>query len=262
MKWTTIYVSSRCRAWRILGDDWAHILYIGCTQKGDNEGNTIFGNTDLTPSCQRQPRRVADSSTKYKLTSSQRQKLVKVELSDFSDVINLHCAKRGCQQCRIVLYLANGKMMDIPPGVISCGNACGMCTGEWHTLFLPVCKNAVIEWMESKVVRDALPKKANIDHLMDLLWKINHWTTAIFDRAAPGVCKYRPEGFFLQLIALDMLAVVKQNGELQWTLIHEQLNLYVNSLCYQNDKDWTHMNLLSPSRKIKFRIPTLVGNNG
>ena len=133
----------------------------------------------------------------YPLTTGQRKKLVQRQLVEFNDVLKVHCHLDGCQHARIQGYLALGYLpTKSNTNIHSCGGTCAVCSGSWHRTFLPVDKQAVLLWFNSGSVRDTFPMDASVENLFQLLWKIKHWTKAIFDRGFSMVLKSHIEAFF------------------------------------------------------------------
>jgi len=183
---------------------------------------TIAGvNTIVTP--HKSTRNMNRRKKQYPLSSSQRKNLVNRGLAEFSDMLKLACLIDGCQHARIQQYLAKGYLTNMSNSTIqSCGGMCSVCTGKWQITFLPVDKNSVLLWFNSGRVRDEFPMNATADNLFKLLWKVKHWTTAIFDRGFSMVFKSNVEAFFLQMIAAGFIAAERKNGNMLWVVCREQ----------------------------------------
>ena len=75
---------------------------------------------------------------------------------------------------------------------------------------------------------------ATMDNLFKLLWQVEHWTTAIFDKGMSMVSKYNIESFFLQLIGARIIKARLMNvTTLKWVFCHEHINRYRHSLLHQ-----------------------------
>lgn len=229
--------------------------------KADNEDDTIGGGYMRAT----KQKKKAGNDRSFPLSVAQRKKLVSNQLAEFDVVANLYFLNRGCQQRRLQLYLSLGEMDSLPFGMEPCGTSCAVCTKEWFKYFLPFVKDNVIAWLETGLVRDTLPVKATADNLLQLLWKKEHktdpWLAAIFNRPASRVCKYHVEAFYLHLLANKIITMKRQSGVLNWCLNREPVNLYVDRLCYQNERHWIHMNVIPDGVAILHRIPTLAGIN-
>ena len=103
-------------------------------------------------------------------------------------------------------------------------------------------------------MRDTFPMDATVDNLFQLLWKIKHWTKAIFDRGFSMVLKSHVEAFFLQLIAAGFMAAKRINGNMNWVICREKINEYTDRLVYENDSKWHGNHLLPTTRVRKYPI--------
>jgi superfamily II DNA helicase RecQ len=202
---------------------------------------TIEGqNTIVTP--RKKKKRAHGRKKSYPLSSGQRKNLVVRGLDEHLDVLILHCHRRGCQHVLIQEYLASGRLPRLAnPDIPTCGGSCGVCSPSWLATFFPVYKDAVLLWFNSGTVRDAFPMNATVENLFRLLWKVQHWTTSIFDRGFTKVQRSNVEGFFLQLIAAGFIAVKRVGGDLKWVLCHESTSRYYDRLIYENDDNWHGM---------------------
>ena len=95
---------------------------------------------------------------------------------------------------------------------------------------------------------------ATADNLFKLLWKVKHWTTAIFDCGFSMVLKLNVEAFFLQMIAAGFIAAERKNGNMLWVVCREPVNEYTDRLVYQNDSKWHGIHLHPTSRIRKYPL--------
>ena len=216
-------------------------------EDSDDANNTIAGaNTMVTP--KKAKRHKQSTRKEYPLTTGQRKKLVGRGIAEFMDVLQVFCLLDGCQHARIQEYLAKGQLGQVPNALSTCGGACPVCSGAWHETFLPVDKHAVILWFNSGTVRDAFPMDPNVDNLFKLLWKVKHWTVAIFDVAVSNVRKSHIEAFFLQMIAAGFIAVQRKSGSMKWVVCREPTNRYSDRLVYENIDRWSNVHTYPEGR--------------
>ena len=216
-------------------------------EDSDDVNNTIAGaNTMVTP---KKAKRSKQSTRKqYHLTTGQRKKLVERGIAEFTEVLQVFCLLDGCQHARIQQYLATGQLSPLDNAINTCGGRCPVCSGTWHKTFLPVDKDAVILWFNSGTVRDTFPMDSNENNLYKLLWKVKHWTVAIFDVAVSNIRKSHIQAFFLQMIAAGFIASQRKSGTMKWVVCREHINGYSDRLVYENIERWSNVHTYPEGR--------------
>jgi len=128
--------------------------------------------------------------------------------NDLIDIVNLYfLSDLGCVHCRMVWFLAFGKLEHYPRCMLPCETQCFVCTGEHQKYILPIVYEGAIEFLKSRQLVDAMPYKicySDIEGLVDLLYKDSDWTERVF--AIKTVSKYNVAAFFFQLIVTKILS--------------------------------------------------------
>ena len=177
---------------------------------------------------------------KYALSKHTITQLQLEQTNDFLSVLSLLCFNLGCQHGRLESFCATGEMragsMDN-----NCGDACSICTGDYQTLFKPLCRAGVTMFLERE---DGLRGPASVGTLVSLVWKNPFWTTTIFDVKMYKTAKYHIEAMFLQLIAAQFLVAVAVDGELHWKIGQENTTAQYPPFRYRATKNWAGVHLL------------------
>ena len=90
--------------------------------------------------------------------------------------------------------------------MLPCGNQCCVYDKSYKKFFLPVVHNEVIAFLMSKRFADSMNiihSMRDCDILIYLLFKSKDWMLRIFGKSS--VKKYNVSGFFLQLIATNII---------------------------------------------------------
>ena len=192
---------------------------------------------------------------RYKLNRTQRDNLVKRQLADLRDVLDLFCLDRGCIQRRIQMYLAKGSLVDYPLVMSPCGN-CAHCRRfekeGWGHYFLPLRRDGIITMLTHG---DVIPCNASYESLMSVVWnsdktKREHWMKAIFDKPMNDVCKYNVEAMFLQLLAAGLIAIDERGGLFKFVLARGTSSVRAfPPFRYEYEGNWKGILLATGTRK-------------
>ena len=87
-----------------------------------------------------------------------------------------------------------------------------------------------------------------MDNLYTLLWKVKHWTVAIFVVAVSKIRKSHIEAFFLQMIAAGFIAAQRKSGTMTWVMCREPINGYSDRLVYENIERWSNVHMYPKGR--------------
>ncbi len=187
---------------------------------------------------------------KYKPSSEQLALNRQRSLKMLSDVLQFLFLDKGCQSAILEHYLAYGVLREADPDIDPCKDSCPICMKKkngqrhWDSIFYKMNKQQLVSFLESRIIQDAFPLKAERDSLTNLLWKANDWKGKIFRMPAKKIAMHVVESAFLQLIAAEIIVAEydRSSKELKWILNRVKVE-GTDILCYKIDDYWDGINL-------------------
>ena len=242
---------------------------------GDDEiivpelSNEVLGfNSALSPLTKRA--RAAATKTKanrikYPLSAGRKKTLKKRQLREVEEMLRFLALNNGCQDALREWYLHSG-IFSIPPesaNIAPCKTQCPVCTGEWKKLYLPVYRKGVIDFLESSVAPEFIPRPIESGSISDMLKDDVFLIETIFDRAKSGVKKTHVDALFFSLAAAKILDLEKVNGIIRWNVLYhrDSTNPLNDKRRYNIDESWDGVNLFESNRPRR-RVPTVPKKKG
>ena len=174
---------------------------------------------------------VHKNPTNEHMTSTDRQQLSSVKLSELMCMLKLVAMKGACWHSQIENYCARGYLSPVPRDLDlfpNCETKCPICTNDWQQLFKPVSIQGFIAFMDLEHTTRALPINVtsyNTDEFIQLFWSNPKALKLIFDRQKGTIKQYHVQAFALQLFAAGMFEFsdVKADGKCFIRVVRDQI---------------------------------------
>ena len=185
------------------------------------------------------------------LSKADRKRLRSRQVRELNKVLQFYCLDFGCQQLRKENYLSSGLLAMERVSGKACGNACPICTRDWHGQYLPIYRTSLVTFFESSRGQDSFPVIAEDKQQVSVvLWGNVYWIENIFDIASYEIKHVHVDALFLSLAAANIIVLQRHKSTTRWNISW----LDDDTPAFQKDTCWQGVNTFPPTRT-RMRTP-------